>query len=141
MATIILLFLIFTWAHIRYFHLVKTNDVYENYEIDYTTFSKYHHFYKNNIPYYNNLDDSNKNKFIARSIFFSGKIEIQTREDLVYTDEMDLFICGCIAQLTVGFNKPNLSLLKGVILFPDIFYSRLVESNVKGLAMGNGVVF
>lgn len=141
MATIILLFIIFVWAYVRYFHLVKDDDFYEYYEIDHSTFFQYDQFYKKNIPYYNNLNENNKNKFIERSIFFSGKIEIQTREDLVYTDEMDLFICGCIAQLTFGFNKPNLSLLKGVILFPNIFYSRLVESNVKGLAMGNGVVF
>ncbi|MFZ4798859.1 MAG: zinc-dependent peptidase [Bacteroidia bacterium] len=141
MATLNLLFIIFVWAYVRYFHLVKDDGFYENYEMDNSYFFEYNQFYKNHIPYYNSLDDNNKNKFIARSVFFSSKIEIQTREDLVYTNEMDLFICGCIAQLTFGFNKPNLSLLKGVILFPDIFYSRLVESNVKGLAMGNGVVF
>jgi hypothetical protein len=94
-----------------------------------------------NIPYFNKLDINGKYKFVDRSIELRKSIEIQTREDLNLTPEMEYFICGCLAQLTFGFKNPHIEMLKGVVLFPNHFYSRLVENWVKGLAMGNGVVF
>ncbi|MES2382570.1 MAG: zinc-dependent peptidase [Bacteroidota bacterium] len=141
MATITLLIIIFLWAYIRYFHIVKPDAPDDIYEVEKNVFDTYNQFYQANIPYYNNLDSLSKAKFVERSIDISKHIQIQTRDELVYDGEMNMFICGCLAQLTYGLNSPNLDMLKGVVLFPDIFYSRLVESDVKGLALGNGVVF
>ena len=75
------------------------------------------------MPTFRDIGNKLKLKFDSSSKVIAGNdgnsfipyemnMKPATKYDLVYTDEMDLFICGCIAQLTFGFNKPNLSLLK-----------------------------
>lgn len=129
------------WAYIRYFHIVQPDNNEAFYDASHTDFNTYNQFYEDNIPYFNKLDINGKYKFVERSIEINERIEIQTREELVFTHEMSIYISGCLTQLTYGFKNPHIEMLKGVVIYPNHFYSRLVENWVKGLAMGNGVVF
>jgi len=141
LGTLCIFIIIFLWAYTRYFHIVQPDNNEAFYDTSETDFNTYNQFYMDNISYFNKLDINGKYKFVDRSIELRKSIEIQTREDLNLTPEMEYFICGCLAQLTFGFKNPHIEMLKGVVLFPNHFYSRLVENWVKGLAMGNGVVF
>jgi Mlc titration factor MtfA (ptsG expression regulator) len=141
LGTITIFIIIFLWAYIRYFYLAKPDATDDNYDVTDSDFYAFNQFYENQFPYFQKLDAVGKVKFVERSIELSRSIEIQTREELEYTQEMDIFISGCLAQLTYGFKNPHIEMLKGVVVYPDVFYSRLIENWVKGLAMGNGVVF
>jgi len=141
LGTLCILIIIFLWAYIRYFHIVQPDNNEAFYDASHTDFNTYNQFYEDNIPYFNKLDINGKYKFVERSIEINERIEIQTREELVFTHEMSMYISGCLTQLTYGFKNPHIEMLKGVVIYPNHFYSRLVENWLKGLAMGNGVVF
>ena len=142
MLIIYTLCLVFIWAYVRYFLIVKPiNEDDPFYLINKQRYEEHNGYYEKNIAYYQKLDPIGRNKFVERCIEIQSQIEFQTREELELSNEMKMHVSACIAQLTFGFKDIQIGLLKGVILFPDIFYSRLVENWVKGLAMGNGVVF
>ncbi len=92
-------------------------------------------------PYYAALSIEGKSHFQSRMLQVKHSIEVQGREDFTVTEEVRILICACITQLTFGFHQPHMPFLKGVVVYPGVFYSRLAENWVKGLALGNGVVF
>ncbi len=135
--------LLTVWQYLKYF-VWKPKSEFEKQNPNYYTASNFNEIdalisAKN--PYYAGLSYLGKVKFQGRLKFVKSAIQIQGREDFEITKEVRTLICACITQLTFGFNKPVMPFLKGVVVFPGIFYSRLAENWVKGLALGNGVVF
>jgi hypothetical protein len=128
------------WAILRYHVLKKPEDIPEETYII-PGFTHYNSLLEEKNPYYKELSETGRKKFVSRLRLIRDEIEFQSREDFNVTEEVRVLISACITQLTFGFEKPILPNLKGVVIFPSIFYSRLSEAWVKGLAMGNGVVF
>jgi Mlc titration factor MtfA (ptsG expression regulator) len=128
------------WGIIR-FKVFGEKEKYGESVNNFTGFYEYNKLLENNNPYFKSLSDKGKHKFVHRTLLIQSELEFQGREDFVITDEVKILISGCIAQLTFGFSNPLIPNLKGVVIFPGIFYSKLSEAWVKGLAMGNGVVF
>lgn len=93
------------------------------------------------MPYYTKLSIDGKYKFIHRMLEVKSQTEFRARENFELTDEVEYLISACITQLTFGFKSPIMPFLKGVVIFPGAFYSRMVENYVKGLAMGTGIVY
>lgn len=126
------------------YHLLHRNRIQNLGRID-IPFDPHFQFYDEilqvHIPYYNKLSLSSKKLFVYRLKMVRENIEFQSREEFNVTIEVEVLISACITQLTFGFKSPIIPYLKGVIVFPSIFYSRLANAHVKGLAMGNGVVF
>lgn len=135
--------LVLAWGWVRY-HLLHNNRIQDlntkEYPID-AQFQYYNDILIQDIPYYNQLSEAGKHKFIYRLKQVWESLEFQAREDFNLTKENEILIAACVTQLTFGFKSPIIPYLKGVIVFPGIFYSRLADAYVKGLAMGNGVVF
>lgn len=104
-------------------------------------FEQYDQVIGMHIPYYAALSPAGKQHFVARAYQVQGEIRIEGREEFEVTEEVRILVCACIAQLTFGFDKPGLPIVKGVLIYPGVFYSRLARNWVKGLAMNNGVVF
>jgi MtfA peptidase len=135
--------LVLLWGILRY-HFIQKNRMESEDEFHYppiVNFEFYDTLLSKEIPYYNSLSQDGKHYFIGRLKEIRSNIEIQGREDFIVTKEVEVLISACIAQLTFGFKSPIMPTLKGVVVFPEEFYSRLTEAWVKGLAMGNGVVF
>lgn len=110
-------------------------------EVDPDDFATCDQMIRAHIPYYLSLSDQARKRFIHRVLVLYHDLRIEGREDFEVTDEVRVLVCACLTQLTFGFSEPGLPFVKGVLVFPDIFYSRLARNWVKGLAMNNGVVF
>ncbi len=128
------------WGIVR-FKVFGEKEKYGESFSNFAGFYEYNKLLESKNPYYKGLSEKGKHKFAHRTFLIKSEIEFQEREDFVITDEVKILISGCIAQLTFGFSNPLIPNLKGVVIFPGIFYSKLSEAWVKGLAMGNGVVF
>jgi len=136
----ILYAIILVWALSRYYWYFNwsNEEVYEDYTPD--QFARYDLILKEKLPYYSKLSDSGKLNFVGRLIHVMERVPIIGREGINPTESDKVFIAGSITQLTFGFNKPNIPFLKGIILYPEAFYSKLFDAWVKGLSMGNGYV-
>ncbi|OYU96085.1 MAG: hypothetical protein CFE21_06645 [Bacteroidetes bacterium B1(2017)] len=132
--------IVLVWGLLRYHYFKSKNDDYAE-SWDVPNFPQYDTLLQNKNPYYAKLSMPGKLKFISRIRLIREELEFQGREDFEITEEVKVLLCASITQLTFGFNSPTIPMLKGVVVFPSIFYSRLTEAWVKGLAMGNGVVF
>lgn len=135
--------LILTWGIGRY-HLIHRNRINKQENTTYSippNFSFYHSILEAKMPYYVQLSSNGKKKFVHRVQHIRDNLEFQAREDFQITEEVEILISACNAQLTFGFISPIMPYLKGVVVFPSIFFSKLANAYVKGLALGNGVVF
>ncbi len=140
MAEIVLYSIILIWALSRYywyFELTETEVLAEFSAIQYT---EYDAILNTRMPYYHKLSAAGKAKFIGRLVYIMDRVPVIGREGFEVNTTEKVFIASCITQLTFGFNKPHIPFLKGVVVYPDVFYSRLLQAWVKGLSMGNGIV-
>lgn len=75
-------------------------------------------------------------KLLLKSKWFAG------RKELVVSDSMILILGASMVQISFGLNRFYFPKFNRVIVFPDVFYSRLFEQNLKGLTVyHSGVVF
>lgn len=132
--------LVFLWAYVRYFHVARPDEESELEVVHPSILEQYSQLLHDKNPFFSKLNPEGKHHFIFRTREIELGLDIITREDFEVTTAMKRQICACIAQLTFGLKEPNISLLNGVVLYADIFYSRLLEKWVRGLTMGNGVV-
>lgn len=93
------------------------------------------------ITYYRTLSEVSKKRFVQRVLILFHELRVEGREEFEVTAEVRILVCASLTQLTFGFSEPGLPFIKGVLVFPGVFYSRLARNWVKGLAMNNGVVF
>ncbi|HNR20604.1 MAG TPA: zinc-dependent peptidase [Bacteroidia bacterium] len=90
-------------------------------------------FLDKHFPYYQNLSDAGREKFIKRVKWFKENKLFYGKEDLILSNEMIVHVSACFAQLTFGLKDYRLSSYKKIFLYPDIFYSGLLKADVKGL--------
>jgi MtfA peptidase len=129
------------WALTRYYWYFRVSEYEVNHALRPEEFKHYHGLLNHTFPYYSKLSDDAKYRFVGRMVVVLQHVPIVGREGMDVTDYEKTFIAASITQLSFGFNKAHIPFLKGVILYTDIFYSRLLENWVKGLSMGNGLVF
>lgn len=131
--------LLFIYALYRYHLSNELDDEWFVKEED--LFVKCNGIIKEHITYYRQLSETGKHRFVLRSLKIKESITFKGREGFVITDEVKILLSASLAQLTFGFQRPDFPFMKGIVVFPDVFYSRMADNWVKGLAMGNGVVF
>lgn len=90
-------------------------------------------FLDKHFPYYQNLTDAGKEKFIKRVGWFKENKFFYGKEELTLTNGMIVHVSACFAQLTFGLKDYRLNSYKKIFLYPDIFYSGLLKADVKGL--------
>lgn len=92
------------------------------------------------IPYYVDLSKEGKLKFISRLIVLLQNKVVMTREGEVDTLEKRIIIFAALVQLTFGLRRFTLPHFRGVILYPQRFFSKLINRDVLGLTSRKGVV-
>lgn len=98
-------------------------------------------FLESDFPYYNQLSPKGKRKFLRRlSRILKNKIFIG-RDGLEMTNYIRYYIASAWVTLTFGLDEYITDEYTQVHVFPDTFYSEQVESYVKGLTTGKGIIF
>lgn len=140
MAELVLYSIILLWALSRYYWYFKLPDTVLVAEYTAAEFREYDAILREKMPYYQKLSGEGKAYFIGRLKYAMERVPLAGREGMVITTEEKVLINACLTQLTYGFAKPHIPFLKGVILYPEPFFSKLLDAWVKGLSMGNGLV-
>ena len=112
---------------------------------DYTQLPKYkhlvfkiHRLLTHFSPYYQRLSKEGKRKFISRVIHILPQKHFVAREGVNVTIEKQIIVLSALVQLTFGLKSFAIRRFNQVVLYPQVFYSRLIERNVKGLTVGTG---
>lgn len=95
---------------------------------------------KQKSPYFRNLSANAKEIFVARLFNFMEDKEFIGREGLVITDEIKVLISASAIQLTFGLKDYMISHLHAINVFPRIFFSKFLNTNLKGLNTQSGVL-
>lgn len=96
---------------------------------------------KGKLLFYNKLSDASKQKFLERLGELLLVKRFSGREGLEVNDEMKILLCGALTMLTFGFEKFKIRGFDYFVIFPNTFYSKLLERQVKGLTVGTGYVY
>lgn len=140
-----LLFYIVTgsWVAVRYFLLkrIRGSAEAEVSPVPASAFAAYDAVVALHIPYYTRLSAQGRQRFVSRLDEILEAIPLAGKDGFEVSREVHILTAACITQLTFGFARPHIPFLKGVSIYPDVFYSRLLEAWVKGMAVGTGIVF
>jgi Mlc titration factor MtfA (ptsG expression regulator) len=94
-----------------------------------------HSFLLKQFHYYKILEESDQQKFRDRlQVLLKNKWFI-AKDGLELHDVMILFICASMVQITFGLKEFTFPRFNKIALFPDTFYSGMIEREVKGLTV------
>lgn len=100
-----------------------------------------HEFLFGNFAFYHLLNPQEKARFRTRLVRIIKSKWFVGREGLQVTDSKILLIGATMAQLTMGIERFYFPRFDRIVLFPNQFYSRLFEQDIKGLTVyHNGIV-
>lgn len=94
-----------------------------------------HFFLEKQFPYYLILSDFEKEIFRERLLILLKSKWFIGKEGLSVHDAMILFICASMVQITMGLKNFEFPRFNKIALFPDTFYSGIIEREVKGLTV------
>jgi Mlc titration factor MtfA (ptsG expression regulator) len=90
------------------------------------------------IPYYNNLSENGKARFINRVNKILNEKEFEGRSGLEITYEIKVLLSASATIITFGLEHFDINLLKNFVVFPDVFYSKIMNNWLKGGVTKNG---
>lgn len=94
---------------------------------------------KNN--FYKELSFSGKERFLFRTVNFMFDKDFVGMNGTEVTEEMKLLISASAVQLTWGLNEYKLNHYHTIRIYPDTFYSKMMDAHLKGGATKTGVIF
>jgi Mlc titration factor MtfA (ptsG expression regulator) len=94
----------------------------------------------NNFPFYRNLSQNEKMRFVGRLKKFIKRKEFIGRQDLVVTEEMKALVSASAIQLTFGLEEYLLSHFEKIFLYPDVYYSKYDKKYHMGEVNLGGVI-
>lgn len=92
-------------------------------------------FLDEHFPFYKQLGPHNRQRFLVRMRTTLSEKYFLGKEGLVVHPVMIILICATLVQITFGLRQYQLPHFTRFVIFPDIFYSRLFDRNVKGLTV------
>lgn len=95
---------------------------------------------KQKNPYFKNLSPDAQEIFISRVFKFMETKAFIGREGLVITDEIRVLVSAAAVQLTFGLKDYTITHLHTINVFPRIFFSKFLNTNLKGLNTQSGVL-
>ncbi len=95
---------------------------------------------KQKNTYFKNLSPDAQEVFVDRLFKFMEDKKFIGREGLVITDEIKVLISAAAIQLTFGLKDYMISHLYAINVFPRIFFSKYLNTNLKGLNTQSGVL-
>lgn len=90
--------------------------------------------------YYRHLSPLARNRFMARLCKVMGKVSFTGHAGLEVTEEMKICVIFAQIQLTFGMKLFFFERFRRYILYPETFYSRFFNSDLKGLTSGAGFI-
>lgn len=93
------------------------------------------------FAYYQQLSPKGKRKFLARAKHVLYNKEFVGHEGIEVSQAMRLLISACWVQVTFGLDFYLTEEYKQVHIYPDTFFSKLANHQVKGLTTGNGIIY
>jgi len=101
-----------------------------------------HEFFARSFSYYNLLSPTEQNKFVLRVNTFRQLKQLEISPEIRNSStDVELLICAALTQITFGYFDFELDAFARIIIRPGSFYSKLVNNEVKGLTLGNGIVY
>lgn len=94
-----------------------------------------------NSVYYNALEKKHKVLFLKRVHVFIENTEFIPCLIPEVTTEMQVLIAGSAVQLTLGMGNFLSYHIKGVRVYPDVYYSKLMKAHLQGHYHPKGVIF
>lgn len=98
-------------------------------------------FLDKKFAYYQQLSPKGKRRFLSRTRHVAYQKQFIGREGLRVTDEMRLLISACWVQVTYGLDFYLTEEYGQVHIYPQTFFSKLADHEVKGLTTGDGIIF
>jgi len=132
-ASIIILLLIYR----TYLYYRKRNDTTA---LTQSRLMYFNDFYPKHFSYYNYLDEKEKIEFIERSLHIREMLRFESVDDMMITENIKTLVSASFTQITFGFDTYNLENFNTIFLHRSVFYSRLIDRDVKGLTFANGKI-
>lgn len=92
-------------------------------------------FLDEHFPFYHQLGPHNRQRFLSRMRSTLSEKYFLGKDGLTVQPVMIILICATLVQITFGLRQFQLPHFTRFVIFPDIFYSRLFDRNVKGLTV------
>jgi len=89
-------------------------------------------FIKARFPFYEKLPEPKKRVFEHRILAFISRIQFEGRDGMEVTREMKLWVAATAIMLTFGMRNYRLPMLEIVLIYPDIYLSRITKTYHKG---------
>lgn len=91
--------------------------------------------------YFQKLNQVEKAQFLKRLDVFIKTHKFIPAEMSEVTVEMKVMISACAIQLTFGISDYVATHIKGFVVYPDVYFSKLMKSHLKGHYSPKGVIF
>jgi MtfA peptidase len=95
---------------------------------------------KDRLSYYRSLSDDGKLKFKKRLQYVIANKQFYGKEGLKLTDEMQIITAAAFVQITFGFKNYGLDRFDKIAIYPNIFYNKLLDRNLRGSTSPVGVI-
>lgn len=89
-------------------------------------------------PYYIKLSKEGKRKFLSRLVYVFPRKNFQGREGESVSIEKKIIVLSALVQLTFGLKKYELPRFRFIALYPSDFYSKILDTQVRGLTFTKG---
>ncbi|MEI7597139.1 MAG: zinc-dependent peptidase [Bacteroidota bacterium] len=103
-------------------------------------FDRYDSLLSEKMSFYRNLSLAGRQHFMQRVFFFRKSKGFLGREGLVVTDEMKILISATAVQITFGMKEYLLNFLEVIVVYPDIYISKLLKAELRGGMTTSGVM-
>ena len=92
------------------------------------------------VGYYRRLSQQGKDRFLARLQVILATKRFYGKEGLKLTPEIEVLTSAAIVQITFGLRSFSLDRFDKIVVYPDVFYNRLLDRNLKGSTSPLGVL-
>ncbi|WP_067150043.1 zinc-dependent peptidase [Pseudotamlana agarivorans] len=87
---------------------------------------------KKSFPFYNRLSKKHQSYFEHRVACFIKDKDFIGRDQFKITDEVEVLISATAVMLTFGFRDFYIGIISKIIVYPDVYYSKLNNTYHKG---------
>ena len=93
------------------------------------------------FDFFRHLSESGKTKFKKRLLKHRGSFKFVPRQGQQLTEEVKISVCFAITQLTWGFKKYLIPHFHTIYVYPESYYSKLLENHLKGGTDPKGKIY
>ncbi len=122
-------------------HPVRRSWINMVYPDEKSKWNEYHAFLKQHFPYFKLLNNKEKGEFLVRLFDFKNQIPVEGREGIEIDEQKHVLLSASLSQITFGYQGFRLSNFQKIIIYPEIFYSKYLDTEVKGITYSSGYIY